>query len=89
MKSTCCSRTAPKASDRRASLDGATREWRLLGFDARRYPRDLATIVRFDRALAELGPQHSSPEPMPLAFFEHTLRKHGASHGINAHDLNA
>jgi hypothetical protein len=29
------------------------------------------------------------PEPMPLAFFEDALRKHGARHGITAHDHNA
>lgn len=67
----------------------AKREGRFLGVDARRYPRDFATFVRFDRALAELKPQYGLPEPMPLAFFEDALRKHGARHGITAHDHNA
>ncbi|WP_208636730.1 hypothetical protein [Caballeronia ptereochthonis] len=73
----------------RALLGRAKREGRFLGVDARRYPRDFATFVRFGRALAQLGPRYDLPPPMPLAFFESALREHGAKHGIVAHDCSA
>jgi hypothetical protein len=73
----------------RALISRAKREGRFLGVDERRYPRDFATFVRFDRALARLGPQYAMPAPMPLAFFEDTLRRVGPSYGISAHDHNA
>jgi hypothetical protein len=73
----------------RALLAKPKREGRFLGVDERRYPRDFATFVRFDRALAALGPQYDMPAPMPLAFFEDALRKGGSSYGISVHDHSA
>jgi hypothetical protein len=71
----------------RALLGRAKREGRLLGVDAKRYPRDFATFVRFDRALARLQPQYEAPPPMPLAFFEAFVRQHGPEHGVDVRDL--
>lgn len=70
-----------------ALLDKAHKKGRFLGVDKRRYPRDFATFVRFDRALSRLRPQYELPPPMPLAQFEAGLQTHGPKHGVNVRAL--
>jgi hypothetical protein len=51
----------------RALVTRAARQGRLLGVDARRYPRDFASFTRFNAQLRRLGPQLPMPEPLPLS----------------------
>ncbi|CAN7333070.1 hypothetical protein LJR230_001733 [Trinickia sp. LjRoot230] len=73
----------------RALLGSASLAGRLLGVDARRYPRDFAAFVRFHRALSQLRPLFSPPPALGPACFEALLRAHGPSFGVQCLERTA
>jgi hypothetical protein len=54
----------------RALAGRARRKGALIGVDARRFPRDFASFVRFWRELRKLQPQVEPPATLPIAAFE-------------------
>ncbi|MGF6478668.1 hypothetical protein [Paraburkholderia sp. JPY419] len=68
-------------------IASASPDARLCGVDAKRFPRDFATFVRFDEALARRGserPRMPLPAPLSVQAFDAALLRHGSRYGVAA-----
>lgn len=61
---------------------------RLIGVDAKRFPRDFATFTRFAEDLSQLQPRFVQPPPMSIDFFETALQRHCSPDGIKLQRLD-
>jgi hypothetical protein len=72
--------------DWRRVIGQARRRGGFVGVDERRYPRDFATFIRFQRDLHRLRPIREPPPPLALARFDELLRSRGPRFGISTED---
>jgi hypothetical protein len=61
---------------------------RMIGVDAKRFPRDFATFTRFAKDLSQLQPRFVQPPPMSIDFFETALQRHCNPDGIKLQRLD-
>lgn len=63
-------------------LDCAKEEGAFVGADAERYPRDFATLSRFDEALQQRAPLQAPPPPLALDKLISGIQRYGEKFGV-------